>query len=630
MESMLGFQEQERNDVVDSKSHSFKLVPWMSWDEWKFVRGSLFSSSLDSVAFALRRISTWRSRGCIPVAVDVTASIVEIQQKDPFFRNELDETASQSEELLAMLYCMAIVRLVNGVVEKTREKNKISIGEAADAIGIPRMLIDIRHEGSHRDLPSLQLVRLASTKALDWLISYYWEPQAKAIPVQNNKTANLRKEIKRSLREVSLCLKAKQMSKLSSAHVKGKRLKPTELLPARSKFLFLAAGKSSHSNSAGSKKLFVKAMKNALRLYSSFSTELVYLLLEYLLNAMETSNLTEHSEDPQFVGSTQNNSTAFDDWKSVVLKLSRKEPELLIILSQAVLEKIETNETMNWKTGDHQSPVDSAKARRSELLSYLFEWLVENLKTLKPVGSKESAETKASKMEKHLPRATVLGLLQRCLLASMHSNKQLAASAVTLAQLAGGSSLIQKLKKLALLEQPAILEANSTGLNDQTFLSQQEYSILEAKEKLESIKLQRMQRRHEQPGLGKIGTKRRWSVAKSWTPCPIGMLPHTIGFSGKLPALDRVESHGEAVVTVSGIKEVSDKESNGKREAEVSTEKMDWTPVKKVAVEAVCRVQNESDSTAQGIRGHLMIDGVWKKVEDRELFDIASAIKLMI
>ncbi|KAG6391388.1 hypothetical protein SASPL_149142 [Salvia splendens] len=629
MESVLGFQEQERNDVVDSKSHGFKLVPWMSWDEWKFVRGSLFSSSLDSVAFALRRISTWRSRGCLPVAVDVTASIVEIQQKDPFFRNELDETASQSEELLAMLYCMAIVRLVNGVVEKTREKNKISIGEAADAIGIPRMLIDIRHEGSHRDLPSLQLVRLASTKALDWLISYYWEPQEKVIPVQNNKTANLRKEIKSSLREVSLCLKAKQMSKLSSAHVKGKGLKPTELLPARSKFLFLAAGKSSLANSAGSKKLLVKAMKNALRLYSSFSTELVYLLLEYLLNAMETSNLTEQSEDPQFVGSTQNNNTAFDDWKSVVLKLSRKEPELLIILSQAVLEKIETNETMNCKTDDHQSPVDSAKSRRSELLSYLFEWLVENLKTLKPAGSQESAETKASKMEKNLPRPTVLGLLQRCLLASMPSNKQLAASAVTLAQLAGGSSLIQKLKKLALLEQPAVLEANSTSPKDHTFLSQQEYSVLEAKEKLESIKRQQMQRRHEQPDLGMIGTKRRWNVSKSWTPCPIGMLPHTIGFSGKLPALDRVESHGE-VVTVSGIKEVSIKESNGKREAEVSTEKMDWTPVKKVAVEAEVRMQNESGSTAQGITGHLMIDGVWKKVEEGELFDIAAAIRLII
>lgn len=34
---------------------------------------------------------------------------------------------------------------MNGVVEKTRKKEVTSIAVAADAIGIPRMLIDIRH-----------------------------------------------------------------------------------------------------------------------------------------------------------------------------------------------------------------------------------------------------------------------------------------------------------------------------------------------------------------------------------------------------------------------------------------------------------------------------------------------------
>ncbi|GER57651.1 las1-like family protein, partial [Striga asiatica] len=133
MESMLGFNENLQDDVVEDK----KLVPWMSWDEWKFVRGSLFSSSPNAVASALKRISTWRSRGCIPVAVEVTASIIEIQQQDPYFMNELNDGCSQSEEMLSML--------VNGMVEKTRKKNEISIGEAADAFGIPRIVIDVRH-----------------------------------------------------------------------------------------------------------------------------------------------------------------------------------------------------------------------------------------------------------------------------------------------------------------------------------------------------------------------------------------------------------------------------------------------------------------------------------------------------
>lgn len=60
-------------------------------------------------------------------------------------------------------------------------------------------------------------------QALDWLLSYYWEPQEKVIPTQNNQTANLRKEIKRSLREITLCLKEKQIGKSSSLQVKGKR-----------------------------------------------------------------------------------------------------------------------------------------------------------------------------------------------------------------------------------------------------------------------------------------------------------------------------------------------------------------------------------------------------------------------
>lgn len=103
---------------------------------------------------------------------------------------------------------------------------------------------------------------------------------------------------------------------------------------------------------SGSKKQLAKALKNTIRLYSSFSTEVVYLLLEYLLNALDSSNLAEHSEDSQFVSSTENKQTAFDDWKSVVLKLSSKEPEFLLTLTQAVLEKMETNEATNCETGN--------------------------------------------------------------------------------------------------------------------------------------------------------------------------------------------------------------------------------------------------------------------------------------
>ncbi|XP_028084287.1 uncharacterized protein LOC114285438 isoform X2 [Camellia sinensis] len=282
MESLLGFVETTSSFDVDvDRSCNYKLVPRLTWDEWEFVKDSLFSSSPHSLASALRRITVWRSRGCFPVVIEVTASIVEIQQKNPFFRVGLGDDALDSEEMLTMLYCMAIVRHVNGVVEKTCKKTEVSIAEAADAINIPRMLIDICHEGSHRDLPSLRLVRLASIKALDWLKSYYWEPQKRQFHFKV--MALVASEEKSSIDcELAFWLKIK--------HTKG--TKHCEQLCGRNKFLSLMAA---------------------------------------------NPNL-------------QSLQILFDDWKPVVKKLSNKEPELLLNLIKAVLEKTETQEAMEYES----------------------------------------------------------------------------------------------------------------------------------------------------------------------------------------------------------------------------------------------------------------------------------------
>lgn len=43
--------------------------------------------------------------------------------------------------------------------------------------GLPRVLVDVRHEGSHNALPSLPLLRLAAAQALNWLRAAYWRRQ---------------------------------------------------------------------------------------------------------------------------------------------------------------------------------------------------------------------------------------------------------------------------------------------------------------------------------------------------------------------------------------------------------------------------------------------------------------------
>ncbi|KAL5974203.1 hypothetical protein ACLOJK_030866 [Asimina triloba] len=187
--------EQFPHETSEAEHVTYKLVPWLNWEEWNYVRKSLFSPSLDSVSAALRRISAWRARGPLPVAVDVTAAIFEIRQKDPYFWEGLPEGVTDSDEMLAMSYCMAIIRLVNGFVEKPykamknlpfkKKEARASISLIAEEMGIPRMLVDIRHEGSHRSLPSLSLVRTASLKGYglsyqtqipsrNWDVDKYW------------------------------------------------------------------------------------------------------------------------------------------------------------------------------------------------------------------------------------------------------------------------------------------------------------------------------------------------------------------------------------------------------------------------------------------------------------------------
>ncbi|KAL6284618.1 hypothetical protein ACE6H2_015547 [Prunus campanulata] len=595
-----------------SASYSYKLVPWLSWDEWLFVDESLFSNSPDSVASALRRISAWRSRGCLPVVIEVTASIIEIQQKDPHFRKDqsndaLDNCradqssdASLSDEMLAMLYCMAIMRLVNGVVEKTRKKTEVSIAVAADAIGIPRTLIDIRHEGSHRELPALEVVRSASVKALDWLKYYYWEPQKKAIPFHGNETADVRTEIRSKFHELALCLRVKNTPLLLSSKVKEKH---------------------------GSKKDLTKILKSLVGLYASFSSEVVSVLLEILLNAI---NISDSSKLPV---NTQNGPSlhiSLNEWKLVITKFSNKEPELLLALLNAALDMIETREAVLFETGGVCTSSDHrAEILQVEHLSSLFKWLVGNFEGLKPHLEKDSAlEIKVSLGEKTISKAILMELLRKCLVLSASANNQLMDSAVHLAQLTGDNYLLGKLNKLSSLVSSNldVTEEYYSLKHSTNVFKNEDESISEAAKKLEMIKQRKMKSKVVKRTDGDARNTKRWVLAKSWNPCPIGMLPRAVGSSGCLPVLD-FNTVPEKVSPLLGRKENWElNQCSGKREASSNLQLLDNRCVKKLReTEDGCVSDIERVLSTEDVSGHLMIGGVWKKVGEEELLAIKSA-----
>lgn len=571
MESQLdlGFKEATSSEIIGEGN--YKLVPWISWDDWSFVRESLFSSSPASIDLALRRISAWRSRGCLPVIIEVTASIVEIQQKDSYFRKDLSESDLLADDMLTMLYCMTIIRLVNGIVEKTRKKNEVSIGEAADVIGIPRMLIDIRHECSHRDLPSLRLVRLASTKALNWLKAYYWEPQKMAISYPNT---NFGKEIKSKIRELAFCLDVKQTTRSSSSPVvKGKR----------------------------SKKHINKALKNVVKLYASFPSEVVSILLEFLLKALESADV------------------ALDDWKPLIMKLSNKVPEMLLSLLKANLQLIETRDALEHESGEHIKPDHKSRFHKTEHLSHLFSWLAGNLKDLnRSLRKLPSLETSGTPKEKNLPKSALMDLLRKCLLIPSLSNSHLTTAALILAQTTNNHTLIEKLNKLSSLHNTSNTETTfpeTTFPDSNNFYNQEEKYIRQAANKLEFIKRKLSQKsskltirdneKNEKNG--------KWVVTKSWKPCPIGMLPSDFGCSGVVPVLEIVGDLAEC-----------NAKREGKREADCPVGDLDDSDVKKV------KLSEEDEGVMEGVENRLMIGGVWKRVTHDEVMHMASAVRVLV
>ncbi|KAG5064586.1 hypothetical protein JHK85_005769 [Glycine max] len=516
---LLGLEEEAKVVVTESSSLSssssaHRLVPWLNWDEWLFVKHALFSDSPHSVSSALKRISAWRSRGSLPVLIEVTASIIEIQLKDPFFRQDESNDASLSEEMLAMLYCMAIMRLVNGVVEKTRKKEVTSIAVAADAIGIPRMLIDIRH-GEQVSFDS-------------WV-------------------------------------------------------KHSELLFGRNKLLSLIVSKSQTPRTGGSKKQITKILKYVLQLYSSFSSEIVSVLLEYLLKALSSSELEENADGASIGLTTQN---VLADWKLIILKLCNKEPELLLNLLKEILDMIETQEDMKYKEDNPNMGV--SHSRTEFRLSSLFAWLVGIL-------SKDPSATAI------MPKRVLHELLRRCLLVSQLCNKQLLDSALQLAELMNDSYLMEKVQKFSLISLSNLESADDESpLLTSKNIFQFEESMLEAAKKLELVKQQIMKNKKLMAMDCDTKKSQTWTLAKSWNPCPIGMLPRAVGSSGCLPVLNIVDGEKQNQVSPCCLpvvdiiddekqNRVSEKEENwkltphgAKRDATLDLLQLDNSTVKKM------------------------------------------------
>lgn len=67
-------------------------------------------------------------------------------------------------------------RFVTGLVDSEQDaRYKATMYAKAKQIGLPASFVELRHEATHGDLPSLIVLRKAAEKALEWLWNDYWK-----------------------------------------------------------------------------------------------------------------------------------------------------------------------------------------------------------------------------------------------------------------------------------------------------------------------------------------------------------------------------------------------------------------------------------------------------------------------
>lgn len=153
-----------------------RSLPFSCWDEWISVKNGLFSDESHQVSRALETVAMWRIRGRLPLSVDSTAHLIELRLRD--------NTASQgyyhrhSESELKLLYSAVTVRAVNGLVDPSQQGiYATSVLTLAEKMGLPGWIVELRHDATHNQMPSLSVLRTAANTLVNWFYDFYWMPQ---------------------------------------------------------------------------------------------------------------------------------------------------------------------------------------------------------------------------------------------------------------------------------------------------------------------------------------------------------------------------------------------------------------------------------------------------------------------
>lgn len=179
-------------------------VPWICMKEWYHVHDLLFTNSMSKMSKGLNFLRSWISRGNCPIPIQSTYDILSIRYQRKKFIKNLESLKDQKlsvsspspsdsispndppsflldrhidDHYYKMSLGMAIIRMVNMVCDSGQQgATAISITKIAEQFGLDRILVDLRHDATHGQMPSIEYLEIGARLALKYWRKVYWKP----------------------------------------------------------------------------------------------------------------------------------------------------------------------------------------------------------------------------------------------------------------------------------------------------------------------------------------------------------------------------------------------------------------------------------------------------------------------
>ncbi|KAF6001580.1 Las1-like [Cyanidiococcus yangmingshanensis] len=158
------------------------LVPWRDELEWDEVCRGLFAApESDQWHKAQLIVAAWRARTVLPPAVEALVDTTACQHRlIAAYTSQNGSTDSRrfSDDLLRnqrLASALALSRAVSLLTDRVQQRQKYaqSVGTLADVLGIPALLVEVRHATVHQTLPSVATLLEAHSEWMSFLQSRY-------------------------------------------------------------------------------------------------------------------------------------------------------------------------------------------------------------------------------------------------------------------------------------------------------------------------------------------------------------------------------------------------------------------------------------------------------------------------